>query len=37
MDKKKKDPLFKYKLLVAGLGVGLAVLIAVFIIGLVKT
>ncbi len=29
---KKKDPLFKYKLLVAGLGIVLAALIAVFII-----
>ena len=29
---KKKDPLFKYKLLVAVLGIVLAALIAVFII-----
>ncbi len=29
---KKKDPLLKYKLLVAGLGIVLAALIAVFII-----
>ena len=35
MDKNKKDPLLKYKLLVAGLGAVLAVLIVIFIIVLV--
>ncbi len=33
---KKKDPLLKYKLLVAGLGIVLAALIVVFIIVLLN-